>query len=188
MSLPHAILALLQQEEASGYDLARHFASSVGHVWNATHQQIYLELGKLHQSGQVLYDTVSQEGKPDKKVYRITSQGAEELARWLAAPAAPTRVRESLLIKILGSHLVSAELILDELGRHAEEHEITLAGYRTREAAFKQQQNVSDAEVSEYMALRRGILEHESWLQWAAETEELLRERLAKETPSRLEA
>lgn len=45
MSLRHAILVLLQDQEASGYDLAREFANSIGLVWNATHQQIYLELG-----------------------------------------------------------------------------------------------------------------------------------------------
>ena len=42
MSLRHAILVLLQDQEASGYDLAREFANSIGLVWNATHQQIYL--------------------------------------------------------------------------------------------------------------------------------------------------
>ena len=55
MSLRHAILVLLQDQEASGYDLAREFANSIGLVWNATHQQIYLELGKLNEQHMVSY-------------------------------------------------------------------------------------------------------------------------------------
>ncbi len=55
MSLRHAILVLLQDQEASGYDLAREFANSIGLVWNATHQQIYLELGKLNDQNMVKF-------------------------------------------------------------------------------------------------------------------------------------
>jgi len=67
MSLPHAILTILEREKSSGYDLARHFALTAGQIWSATHQQIYLELGKLHQSGWVDFKLINQEGKPDKK-------------------------------------------------------------------------------------------------------------------------
>ena len=90
MSLRHAILVLLQDQEASGYDLAREFANSIGLVWNATHQQIYLELGKLNEQHMVSFRHVPQEGKPDKKLYSITEDGRQELIRWLKKPAGPS--------------------------------------------------------------------------------------------------
>ena len=180
MSLPHAILALLENEDASGYDLARHFAQCGGHVWSATHQQIYLELGKLHQSGWVEYETVSQDNKPDKKVYSITESGVKELIRWLQRPAAPKRVREAMLIKVLGSHLVPGELVQDELQRQREENEEILLRFREMEAEFTSPASLTGSRRSAYIALRRGILDREAWLTWADEAQRMLQE----ETPS----
>ncbi len=68
MSLRHAILVLLQDQEASGYDLAREFANSIGLVWNATHQQIYLELGKLNDQSMVKYRHIPKMANRTKTV------------------------------------------------------------------------------------------------------------------------
>jgi len=102
VSLRHAILVLLQDQEASGYDLAREFANSIGLVWNATHQQIYLELGKLNERHMVSFRHVPQEGKPDKKLYSITEDGRQELIRWLKKPAGPARIRDAFMVKVAG--------------------------------------------------------------------------------------
>ena len=175
MSLPHAILALLENENASGYDLARHFAHSAGHIWSATHQQIYLELGKLHQAGWVSYDVVSQDGKPDKKVYGITTDGTGELIRWLQRPSSLKRVREPLLIKVLGSHLIDTDQLIEELKRQREDNEISLSHFLKIEAEFKRKPvPLSLEQRSTYLALRRGILDRKAWLEWASEAEQML--------------
>lgn len=177
MSLPHAILTLLQNEKASGYDLTRHFAQSADHVWSTTHQQIYLELGKLHRAGKVDFDVIRQSGKPDKKLYRITPAGNEALHKWLQRPASGKRVRESLLIKILASHLISTESLLAELRLHRAENEQALSHYQILQAALGvDQDNMSRADKSTYLSLRRGIIDRQAWLQWANEAEALLGE------------
>ncbi|MBQ0752992.1 MAG: PadR family transcriptional regulator [Gammaproteobacteria bacterium] len=177
MSLPHAILALLQNEEASGYDLTRHFAQSADHVWSATHQQIYLELGKLHRAGKVDFEIVHQSHKPDKKLYRITPLGNEALHGWLQRPAGGKRVRESLLIKILASHLIPTDSLLEELRLHRAENEQALSHYQVLQTALGiDHDNMSRADKSAYLSLRRGIIDRQAWLDWANEAEALLGE------------
>ena len=45
MSLRHALLGLLAEHPASGYDLLKQFEGSLAFVWPATQSQLYTELG-----------------------------------------------------------------------------------------------------------------------------------------------
>lgn len=172
MSLRHAILVLLDEHEASGYDLAREFARGIGHVWNATHQQIYLELGRLSDDGLVEYRHVAQDGRPDKKLYCITKAGYRELHTWMSEPAPKPRLRDALMIKIAGGHLADKEQLLTELREQMADHEETMATFRRMEAAYN---NLPPREQEhkrfEWLALRRGLLDEESWMTWAREVE-----------------
>jgi DNA-binding PadR family transcriptional regulator len=47
VSLRHALIGLLAEQPASGYDLSRRFQEVLGSVWPAGHPQIYGELRKL---------------------------------------------------------------------------------------------------------------------------------------------
>lgn len=176
MSLRHAILVLLQDQEASGYDLAREFANSIGLVWNATHQQIYLELGKLNDQNMVKYRHIPQDGKPDKKLYRITEEGRDELIRWLRKPAAPPRIRDAFMVKIAGGALSDSHAILRELDDQAELRRERLA---TFEALVKKLDANSDKDMFTYLTLRRGILDQKAWLDWAEEVRSVLQKREA---------
>ena len=59
MSLAHAILTALLERPSSGLELARRFDKSIGHFWQATHQQIYRELGRLERDGEIRADRKS---------------------------------------------------------------------------------------------------------------------------------
>ena len=69
MALEHAILVSLSEQAGSGLDLTRRFDRSIGFFWTATHQQIYRVLGRMEGDGWVRSEHVSQQGRPDKKVY-----------------------------------------------------------------------------------------------------------------------
>ena len=74
MSLPHVILTVLSNREATGYDITKEFSHSIGYFWKASHQQVYRELNKMAANDQVTCRLEPQEGKPDRKVYAITYQ------------------------------------------------------------------------------------------------------------------
>ncbi|ERP92889.1 PadR family transcriptional regulator [Alcanivorax sp. P2S70] len=175
MSLRHAILVLLQDQEASGYDLAREFANSIGLVWNATHQQIYLELGKLNEKDMVKFRHIPQDGKPDKKMYRITEEGRDELIRWLRKPAAPPRIRDAFMVKIAGGALSDPSSILRELEDQADLRRERLNTFE--DLARKLDDRDSDKNMYTYLTLRRGILDQQAWLNWAEEVRSELRRR-----------
>jgi DNA-binding PadR family transcriptional regulator len=81
MSLRHALLGLLAEGPASGYDLARRFQEGLNSVWPAQHPQIYSELSRLANAGLIEVDS---HGPRRRTAYRITDAGLAEVRRWLA--------------------------------------------------------------------------------------------------------
>lgn len=81
MSLRHALLGLLAQGPASGYDLTHQFQAALGTVWPAQHPKIYAELGKLDSDGFIELDSRGPRGR---KAYRLSDSGLKELRRWLS--------------------------------------------------------------------------------------------------------
>ena len=173
MSLRHAILVLLQDQEASGYDLAREFANSIGLVWNATHQQIYLELGKLNEQHMVSFRHVPQEGKPDKKLYSITEDGRQELIRWLKKPAGPARIRDAFMVKVAGGQLADSGALLGELEQLSKQRRERLATFEALAQRLDEQGR--EENLYSYLTVRRGILDQRAWLQWAEEVRQALK-------------
>jgi DNA-binding PadR family transcriptional regulator len=102
MSLPHALLGLLADGPASGYDLLKRFDSTLAFVWPATQSQLYTDLGKLDRSGLV---EVAARGPRGRKEYAITEDGRAELRRWLTEtePERTRRNESTLRVFVLGS-------------------------------------------------------------------------------------
>jgi DNA-binding PadR family transcriptional regulator len=63
--------------------------------------QIYQTLGRLERGGLVRSATVTQGGRPDKRVYELTPAGREELRRWVDDPLPAVRVRDTFFRKLL---------------------------------------------------------------------------------------
>jgi DNA-binding PadR family transcriptional regulator len=78
-----AVLGLVAFGEASGYDLARLAANSVGHIWTPSQSQIYKTLPRLAARGLIRVREVEQRRRPDKAVYTITRAGKSALRDWL---------------------------------------------------------------------------------------------------------
>ncbi|PSW08244.1 transcriptional regulator [Photobacterium rosenbergii] len=83
MALQHIILTRLNSQESTGYDITKHFRQSRGVDWVAGHQQVYRELAKLEARDAVSHTVYPQDRKPDRKVYKITAKGLEELGDWV---------------------------------------------------------------------------------------------------------
>ena len=55
-------------------------------TWSATQSHIYKALEKLEADGLVESQVIPQEGKPNRKQYKITDTGRTELRRWVSTP------------------------------------------------------------------------------------------------------
>ena len=65
LALKHAIIASLEEQEASGYELSKRFDVSVANFWPATPQQIYGELDRLEAGGLLSAKLVEQTSRPN---------------------------------------------------------------------------------------------------------------------------
>jgi DNA-binding PadR family transcriptional regulator len=101
MSLPHAILGVLEARPMSGYELVRFFDSTARWVWSAPQSQIYPLLKKLEREGWIDGEAQVRGERLRRTSYSITDPGLEELRRWLGEDQAEPGVRDALLLKAL---------------------------------------------------------------------------------------
>ena len=116
MSLRHALIGLLADQPASGYDLSRRFQDVLGSVWPAGHPQIYGELRKLADEGLIEVDS---EGPRGRKAYRATGAGVAEVRRWLTATEADHTLRLEPLLRSAFFWLMTPEELAAHLDREA---------------------------------------------------------------------
>lgn len=184
MALKYALLAALQEEAASGYDLTQRFRTRLANVWNASHQQIYRELGKLEAGGQVIVEEIAQQGRPDKRIYAITARGREALTQWLETIQPRPATRDPFLVKLFAGDLADPAALLRELEHHRSNWRSQLGQYRTIENTYFLNPGQMDSQYRlQYLALRRGITAMQSNLGWAEELEEALKEMMPEREP-----
>lgn len=177
MALKYALLAALQEEPASGYELTQRFRTRLANVWNASHQQIYRELGKLESGEEVVVQEVAQQGKPDKRIYAVTDKGCDALVEWLETIQPRPATRDPFLVKLFAGDLTDPAVLLRELDHHRSDWLSQLGYYRAIENTyFRNPQALSNRYRLQYLALRRGVTAIEGTLRWAEELEQALRE------------
>lgn len=116
MSLRHALLGLLAEQPASGWDLTRRFEELLGQVWPAGHPQIYGELRKLQDDGLIEVDS---EGPRGRKAYRVTEAGIAEVRRWLTGTEVDHTIRMETLLRSVFFWLMTPDEIAEHLDREA---------------------------------------------------------------------
>ncbi len=102
MSVPHALLGLLQEGPRHGYELKRLVDRYFAPDHPVAFAQIYATLGRLDSHGRVEVVGVERAEGPDRKRYAITDEGRAELERWLAAPLDPEpHLQAALFTKVV---------------------------------------------------------------------------------------
>lgn len=86
MSLRYAILAILTAAPLTGYETAKRFEGSVGHVWHAPDSQIYPELRRMESEALVEGREERWGPKGTKTRYYITEAGETAFRSWMATP------------------------------------------------------------------------------------------------------
>ncbi len=183
MALPHAILVSLSEQSGSGYELARRFDRSIGFFWSATHQQIYRTLRVMENDGWIRATPVVQQGRPDKKVYRVSDAGRDELARWIAEPltgrgssVTDNRTRD-LAVKIRAAAYGDIAALRDQVNAlRAERAELldTYRGFEKRQ--FPDPKALNGSALHQYLVLRGGIRAEEGAVEWLDEVAASLKE------------
>lgn len=88
MATNEVVLALLRAGPAHGYDVKRDHDAWFPDARPLAYGQVYATLGRLERSGHVEVLETRTEGGPERTVYTLTQRGEQQLAGWLAEPAA----------------------------------------------------------------------------------------------------
>jgi DNA-binding PadR family transcriptional regulator len=156
MSLPHALLTSLAERPGSGSELAGRFDRSIGHFWQATHQQIYRELARLEAAGWV--EAAPVEGaRGGKRRFCILPPGRTELQRWVNDRQAPPAIRDELMVRLRAEAVVGPTDLENELEAVAAQHRTKLAGYLQIEARDFPTPPTTRERQLQHLVLKAGI-------------------------------
>ena len=166
MSLRHALLGLLSERPASGYDLLKLFETSLAAAWPATQSQIYSELTKLAGTGLIV---VAAEGPRGRKEYALTDEGLAELRHWLTETKPQRNTRNDILLRVFFLGVLTPE---QARGYLAELIELSDQGCQSLRR-LEESVDWDDGNLSVYgrIALEYGLrfnAMRREWAEWAA--------------------
>ncbi|MFP7171101.1 PadR family transcriptional regulator [Terribacillus sp. 7520-G] len=169
--LKYAILGLLEQEKRTGYDIAAAFKGALGQFWSAKHSQIYPELKKLVAEELIEFETVIQGEKLEKKLYRLTVKGAEELKEWMQRLEAVgvSNKDEFMLKTFFISSMKEAEareLFTNQLASRKHKLDGLVKTLAEMEAELDGDMHFSSPEFGHYLVLTRAIEREKGYIQW----------------------
>ena len=121
-TLQSIILGLLSAHPMSGYDIKRAFDRSLATYWNAGNSQIYTTLKTLAARGLLTSELVYQEGRPNRRVYRLTPAGRAALDAWLEEPVPARFTKDEFLTRLFFCGQTDDAVAL----RHLDEHLVAL--------------------------------------------------------------
>lgn len=102
MSVPFALLGLLEREPSHGYDLKRDYDTYFGRSKPLPFGQVYATLARLTRDGKVVPREVEPGEGPDRKRYAITDEGKDEFELWLVEPIEPEpHLQTVLFVKVV---------------------------------------------------------------------------------------
>jgi DNA-binding PadR family transcriptional regulator len=102
MTVPLALLGLLEREPSHGYELKRDYDAYFGRGKPLPFGQVYATLARLSRDGKVVVGEAEPGAGPDRKRYVITEQGVSDLQTWLSQPVEPEpHLQTVLFIKVV---------------------------------------------------------------------------------------
>ena len=144
MDIRTLCLGLLSLSEASGYDLKKRIQSSFRFFYSASYGSIYPALASLAREDLVTWREVTQQGRPNRKVYRITDQGRRHLARTLQSVEPARTVRFDWLLLVYFSQLIDSARLQEFL-----DAQLDASGHLVEELQALQASDDTDSDESE---------------------------------------
>lgn len=180
--LKYVLLGSLNYQPMSGYDLKQFTDRSTSNFWHAELSQIYVTLKALEKEGLISSTSITQEKRPDRRVYTITENGRQSLSEWLRQPFTQIDLyKDTLLLKIFFSASLEKEAILSQLHIQRSLHQNVVDQYQN-ETAGMIAQTVERAphlrkDALLWEATRRfGEMTEETYLRWLDETTQMVQD------------
>lgn len=170
MSLRYALLGLLAEEPASGYDLTKKFEHVLRrYAWHAQHSQIYPELNRMAGDGLI---TVVAEGARGRREYAITDAGRADLRQWMVNPPDVIVVRNEFVLRMFLLSTLDPSEARRLLAWTAEANARQLEELRAGVAAIDAADDAADGLPLRRLVAEFGLRSFQlltEWAEWAIE-------------------
>ncbi len=174
MSLRYVILTALSEQDLTGYQITKEFDLVLGNLWSASHQQVYRELAKLADEGLASFEMEAQTGKPDRKIYSLTTAGKDDLSRWIEEPVLFAPTRNALLVKLYAGG--NRDTLLEHVTCFKANCRAALAEYQAIAKRYypERLEDMEEWKKRAYLTLRYGVTQREAQVAWAEEAEQVI--------------
>jgi DNA-binding PadR family transcriptional regulator len=161
MHLRYALLALLAEGEAHGYQLLKLFNQRVGAFWHPNIGQVYQLLHELERRG--LVARRDQDAGPRvRRVFRLTARGERALGTWLTRrPGWPPPLRDEIFVRLLAAERAGTGAVLAQLERQEAE-------YRRYVSLVQEEAARPGGSVTRQLAHEAALGQAEAHLRWLA--------------------
>lgn len=101
MTVPMALLTLLEPSPAHGFALKARYDRLLGWGAELRYGQVYATLSRLERDGLTTDDGVEPGAGADRRLYRITRDGMTQVEDWLRSPVEPGGRAAELFVKVV---------------------------------------------------------------------------------------
>lgn len=166
-TLKYAILGLLNQQDMTGYELMKQFESTLCEFWSAKHSQIYPELKKLTDEGQIEYKIEITGTVLEKKLYSITEAGKKDFMTWLGKDVQMEPTPKNIFrLKMFFSGTLDPEIRAHLLESQLTQHEKRLEHLQRNQQKFDCIPDTNSNEFGDYLVLMGAIMREEMNCEW----------------------
>jgi PadR family transcriptional regulator AphA len=167
MNLRYALLALLAEGEAHGYQLLKLFEKRIGAFWHPNIGQVYQLLHELERRA-LVQRRDQRIGTRLRRLFRLTARGERALKTWLARrPAWPPPLRDEIFIRLLAAERAGTSATLAQLDRHEVE-------YRRYLALVEEEAARPSPSLTRRLAHEAILAQGETYLRWLSRCRELV--------------
>lgn len=150
----------------TGYEMKKHFDSSINHFWNADKAQIYRTLAQLVADGYATVKTIRQDNYPDRQEHHLTDSGREVLHEWLSGPVEAPSIRDPFIGRMFFAGGMESGDIIDLVNRRRVSTTMLLADYLSQREEIDGQTVVDRRSFLMASTLDHGIKHAYAELEW----------------------
>ena len=107
-STKYVLLGTLFSGQKHGYEIMQFLESALDSTWRISTSQLYVLLKRLEREGLLRSSLETQETRPSKRVFSLTTAGKNAFCEWLRSPVEHVRdLRIEFLAKLFFFHRLS---------------------------------------------------------------------------------
>lgn len=165
LSPEYALLGLLMQRPAHGYELHQRLCSELGQVWHVSQSQVYNILSRLEARGFIVATVQAQEKLPARRRFRVTPAGCRRFDQWLHTPTGSSvrAIRVEFITRLYFAHTPDLELARDLIDLQIDTVRTSLGHLQGMLAGLPQEQAFN------HLGLELRIRQLTSVLDWLSE-------------------